>query len=195
MLGFQVRYKAMDNSYLSRIYLFFIVSVSLHGGFFILLPTFSKSLKPEIVTIYVEYKKAGERLQVPQLQKAIFSANQKTAKAQLMPNNSISNKAREGGDSLTVLGADLGIQASYPRLSRILGEKGRVLVEIKKDVSGAIGLPTVSASSGYLRLDQAALLAARGALKSGLLSRYLETQDQMQISFIFKLSARSGLTE
>jgi protein TonB len=49
----------------------------------------------------------------------------------------------------------------YPRLSRRLGEEGVVVLRIELDEEGNVTAAQVSASSGFTRLDQAALAAVR----------------------------------
>ena len=51
----------------------------------------------------------------------------------------------------------------YPRASRRAGESGRVLVRVYIDEAGLPRSVTLSQSSGYARLDEAALAAVRGA--------------------------------
>lgn len=45
----------------------------------------------------------------------------------------------------------------YPRQSRRLGEQGRVLLAVEIDINGAASQAVISISSGYPRLDRAAL--------------------------------------
>lgn len=49
----------------------------------------------------------------------------------------------------------------YPRLSQTLGEKGRVLLEVYILSNGDVGDIRIKSSSGFARLDQAALKAVR----------------------------------
>lgn len=50
---------------------------------------------------------------------------------------------------------------SYPSLSRRLGEEGKAVLRVELDESGQIDQATIRTSSGYARLDQAALSAVR----------------------------------
>jgi periplasmic protein TonB len=50
---------------------------------------------------------------------------------------------------------------AYPALSRRLGETGKVTVLVELDETGAVASARVSESSGYTRLDEAALSAVR----------------------------------
>ena len=52
--------------------------------------------------------------------------------------------------------------ASYPPLSRKLGEQGRTVVRFGVDEAGRITAAEISASSGSPRLDRAALRAVGG---------------------------------
>lgn len=49
----------------------------------------------------------------------------------------------------------------YPRTSRRLGESGRVVIRVLIDADGRAREARIAHSSGYARLDQAALEAAR----------------------------------
>jgi TonB family protein len=93
-------------------------------------------------------------------------------------------------EATNIQGADLGINATYPRLSRVLGEKGQVLIDIKH---GSLGLESsVSHSSGYERLDRSALSAIQDAVHRGLLTRVIGERQNMQISFVFKLDSEKN---
>jgi protein TonB len=65
------------------------------------------------------------------------------------------------------LGSDLAMVCpertppSYPFLSRKLGEEGKAVLRVELDESGQIDRATVKASSGYARLDEAALHAVK----------------------------------
>jgi protein TonB len=50
---------------------------------------------------------------------------------------------------------------SYPALSRRLGEEGKVVLRVELDMDGRVDSARVTASSGYKRLDEAALSAVR----------------------------------
>lgn len=50
---------------------------------------------------------------------------------------------------------------TYPSLSRKLGEEGKAVLRVELDESGLIDRTTVKTSSGYARLDEAALSAVR----------------------------------
>ena len=65
------------------------------------------------------------------------------------------------------LGGDLAVSCpersapAYPPLSRRLGEEGKVVLRVELDEQGAVGAAKVATSSGFARLDEAALAAAR----------------------------------
>lgn len=65
------------------------------------------------------------------------------------------------------LGGDLAMVCpertppTYPFLSRKLGEEGKAVLRVELDESGQIERATVKTSSGYARLDEAALSAVR----------------------------------
>jgi protein TonB len=66
-----------------------------------------------------------------------------------------------------VLSGDLAVSCperrlpAYPSISRRLGEEGRAVLRVELDQSGRIDRAEVQSSSGYARLDKAALAAVR----------------------------------
>lgn len=138
------------------------------------------SLQSSTIQIEVQMQKSSEispqKVKNLNLNKVIEQtspiAETQTATAQDIP---------QSEDQSIVMGRDIGINALYPRLSRIIGENGLVVIEIKNDIA------TVLKSSGYARLDQSALIATQEALKAGQLSQLLENKTNIQIRFIFKL--------
>lgn len=50
---------------------------------------------------------------------------------------------------------------AYPSLSRRLGEEGKVVLRVELDEQGGVAAARVAASSGYARLDEAALAAVK----------------------------------
>ena len=76
----------------------------------------------------------------------------------------------------------LGIQVSYPRLSRVFEEQGQVILNIFKNSDNSIEKITIEKSSGFSRLDDAALEAAKHHDFSKI-----ETSGEFKISFVFKL--------
>ena len=76
---------------------------------------------------------------------------------------------------------DLGIKVKYPRLSRMLSEEGRVIVLVQTDENGHIHKMSVSNSSGFARLDEAALESV-----SNSRTQY-DKDSRIKISFLFKL--------
>jgi TonB family protein len=86
------------------------------------------------------------------------------------------------GEPVAILGSSLGIQVEYPRLSRLLGEQGSVVVEVAQDQNA----PHVFSSSGFPRLDQAAVEATKKAKQSGMLAA--EKQDPLRLRFVFQLT-------
>ena len=77
---------------------------------------------------------------------------------------------------------DLGIKVKYPRLSRMLSEEGRVIVLVHTDERGHIHKMSVSTSSGFARLDEAAL----DSVSSARTPNY-DKNSRIKISFLFKL--------
>ncbi len=66
-----------------------------------------------------------------------------------------------------VLSGDLAVSCpqrsppAYPSISRRLGEEGKVLLRVELDESGAVDRATIKSSSGFARLDDAALSAVK----------------------------------
>lgn len=85
--------------------------------------------------------------------------------------------------SAPIDGASLGLKAAYPRLSRILGEQGLVIVAVKQVEGKMVGV--IDSSSGFERLDQAALDAVQGWIATASSSAIKAEK----IRFIFKLKA------
>lgn len=65
------------------------------------------------------------------------------------------------------LGTELSVSCpqrrppAYPPLSRRLGEEGKTVLRVELDAQGAISAAQVTASSGFPRLDEAALAAVK----------------------------------
>lgn len=81
-----------------------------------------------------------------------------------------------------VSSADLGINIKYPRLSRMLSEQGRVLVLVLTDNDGHIHKMSIDSSSGFSRLDDAAMEALSNSRPP-----VLDKNSKIKISFLFKL--------
>ncbi len=82
----------------------------------------------------------------------------------------------------SITSGDLGLKAKYPRLSRVLSEEGRVIVLVHTNEKGHVKKMSVSNSSGFVRLDEAAL----DAVGNSRMVTY-EKNSQIKISFLFKL--------
>lgn len=101
-----------------------------------------------------------------------------------------SDATRQGDDgSFVISGHEAGIRVSYPRLSRTLGEEGKVVVALQR--SEELITPVLDASSGYERLDQAALLAVKSALQEGRVPQEILAHHKVKMSFIFRLARSS----
>lgn len=65
------------------------------------------------------------------------------------------------------LGAELSVSCperrppAYPPLSRRLGEEGKAVLRVELDEQGAVSAAQVATSSGFARLDEAALAAVK----------------------------------
>ncbi len=71
----------------------------------------------------------------------------------------------------------------YPRLSRMKGEEGEVSVRARIAANGHVLEAVIAKSSGYPRLDESALVAAREAV-----FEYATENSGSSMSFVFKLS-------
>lgn len=80
----------------------------------------------------------------------------------------------------------LTIQPRYPRASRALGEEGTVLIQARISPEGGVSDVQLVKSSGYRRLDEAALEAARAATAS--FAVHPQTPIEKELSVVFRLS-------
>jgi protein TonB len=75
----------------------------------------------------------------------------------------------------------------YPRVSRMRGEEGKVLLEVFVDGSGTVVEVQIRASSGYPRLDKAAVAALENARFDPALSDGTPVESRVLLPFVFKL--------
>jgi len=75
----------------------------------------------------------------------------------------------------------------YPRYSRLRGEEGNVVVSVDISASGKIGEVEVVSSSGYSRLDRAAIIALSGVKFIPARLNGKSIPSKKEIAFIFKL--------
>jgi len=98
----------------------------------------------------------------PAESKPVPSAERSTKPA---PRESAPARPGPEGDSVTLPQAEAAFlnnpKPKYPAASRRLGEQGKVLLEVLILTDGTVGEIGVKRSSGYPRLDQAALEAVR----------------------------------
>lgn len=89
--------------------------------------------------------------------------------------------------SPVALGGDLAVSCpertppDYPSISRRLGEEGKAVLRVELDQRGQIDRATIKTSSGYARLDEAALSAVRHwrcnpAMRDGIAVRAVAIQ-------------------
>ena len=94
--------------------------------------------------------------------------------------------ARRGDDGVLEGGAALGIASpEYPRMSRLRGEQGEVLLQMHLNEAGELIEAKVLQSSGYPALDGSALAAIQKGLplaKDAVVSR------ERKIRFRFRLN-------
>jgi protein TonB len=92
-------------------------------------------------------------------------------------------KSAEGISPDGISAGAMGIRASYPVISRRLGEEGRLVLELRGTDSNIE--PTIIQSSGFERLDKAAIDAVQTALKDP--GQAVRLRAGLRINFIFKL--------
>lgn len=162
----------------------FLSSLLLHGLVFLIF-LFSDSYK-EITPIEVQinYRHSFGKSKIST--HATLAQHQES-KANSSPPTNSSNTPKSTDEAITISGTDHGIRAHYPRLSRVLGESGPVQIALSRNIQGSLEKPTIASSSGFPRLDQAALHSVQEALNRGLLAAQLDSQKSIRINFIFKL--------
>ncbi len=158
----------------------FLISILIHFLFLVSLFLF-KPIESANLRIEVQIQQTGGSKVYQQIPTMNYKEEAAVSPSIEVDSTGILNGSQIGSRNAktTVLGSDIGIHASYPRLSRVMGEKGTVQINIEN------GSVSVSESSGFPRLDESALSATRGALKSGLLAENLRKGD-LQVRFIFR---------
>ena len=77
---------------------------------------------------------------------------------------------------------------SYPRMSRKRGETGTVMLSIQVLADGSVGTVKILQSSGYRRLDEAALQAARKTTFIPATRFGWNLDSETELSFTFRLT-------
>jgi TonB family protein len=78
-------------------------------------------------------------------------------------------------------------EASYPLISRRLGEEGRVVLEVSVGVRGEVVSARVIESSSHERLDQAAMRAVKGAVFEPLRKYGMSGVSKRTVAYRFRL--------
>ena len=153
--------------------------------------------EPELSSVQIEVvfsRSAG----TPQIERKKNTPHKTTladskASAVLPSGNSDNSPGPQNGDAgadiATVLGADIGIHAGYPRLSRVMKESGVVVVGI------ANAQVQLIQGSGYKRLDDSALSATGEALHNGALAELLKSKPNLYVRFIFRIVGTTSESE
>jgi protein TonB len=89
---------------------------------------------------------------------------------------------------ITAASAESSIRPVYPRISRLRGEEGEVTLAIEVPASGRAGKIDVVQSSGYRRLDEAAISAVRSVsfIPAAQFGRAVDSD--IELSFTFRLT-------
>ena len=80
------------------------------------------------------------------------------------------------------------VHPTYPRISRRRGEEGTVTLSIEVFANGKAGNVSVIQSSGYRRLDEAAIKAARATTFTSARQFGRDVDSTTELSFTFKLT-------
>jgi len=80
------------------------------------------------------------------------------------------------------------VHPAYPRISRRRGEEGTVTLSIEVFANGQAGNVSVIQSSGYRRLDEAAIKAARATPFTSARQFGRDVDSTTELSFTFKLT-------
>lgn len=162
-----------------------LLSLGFHAAIF---PWLFGDFAPEDGTVTIEIAnsppplKRAPKIQSPREKKPTTDTTASTAKeiqADAVAVPTIGAVSEDSGTTETS-GADLGIRPHYPKVSRMLGEVGSVTIEAHGQNA------TTVVSSGFGRLDEAALKAVVYALQEGTLS---EPAAPLRITFYFKLTS------
>jgi len=128
----------------------------------------------------VEFKK-GQTKTHSVAAKPHASGKEKGAINRISPSVESSQPSAEK-EAAPILGAAFGIRVEYPRLSRLMNEQGDVVVEIS-DLKSL----RIFSSSGFSRLDDAALAASRDAVQDGLVNSVAKFP--LKLRYVFKLTS------
>jgi protein TonB len=89
---------------------------------------------------------------------------------------------------VTEASAASSIRPVYPRISRLCGEEGEVMLRVEVSASGRAGAVDVVQTSGYRRLDEAACKAARNASFNPARQLGRAVDSVIELSFTFTLT-------
>ena len=121
---------------------------------------------------------------------SFFSEKVAQAKGNLLDRKKQSSKKKELSeqDKIESNSALEGVLSpKYPWLSRKRGEEGKVTVEISVSVTGKVTQSVILESSGYERLDQAAIEAVKKANYKPALKKGIAIPSKLILNVLFKL--------
>ena len=166
-----------------RILFFLLGSTLLHlfiVGF--TLPLFWNST--ETITLEVKYVPAKAVAALKSAPRVQAHPTQSSVPPPLAKAEEVASPTPDSAPASALSSSDIGIMPVYPRLSRILGEEGRVTLRIDLHTDGSFRAAQVEESSGFPRIDQAAVSAVRD------LRLDKKTSDgPVRVTFIFKLKS------
>lgn len=169
----------------SRMTVFLAMSFAVHALALTLILPWQQKLKVQGDTLSLDWISTNsaepsrpkfQKKRVDPTQPLLKTTNESvlTAKAPQTESTNISPSSTENSEPIH--GSDVGIEVTYPKLSRILGEEGRVLVKIEG--SG----PKLISTSGHERLDKAVLDTIRTVQSTNT-----KLATGQSLAFIFRL--------
>jgi TonB family protein len=152
---------------LNKLRLYFFISVLLHGmvfgALFVGLPPVPVQVRVAVFPVVGRWDGAGHELKKTGGLRKVISRTRKAAA--LAAGRSQSSELESGAANISGDASGGGIEArlqpEYPPISRAMGEEGEVLVEVRLSGEGEVLGAAVMRSSGYSRLDAAALKAVQ----------------------------------
>lgn len=150
-----------------------------------------KDSKNAEIFISIQYQEGKKENQTEERKTTALPSKRSAVAASL---TRAEEKSQGQGDQVgeTLSGDQLGISVQYPRMSRKMGEVGEVRIDLRKNPAGEVENISVGKSSGFQRLDQAALMAMNSLVAREKIQSFWKDRSQLQVTFIFKLSDKQA---